>query len=184
MHILQYVAVKLEDKVDKDNLDEALSNAADEVESTLQGDEQQYADWYDWFIVGGGRFLEGDDYTKNHKNCIAFATEPEKFNEILERQLGWRMDEAKRLHEEVKDIDFNDVVEDFLSTRGYTRHETKFDNRVWSLGKLANLINDHWLSQSYFYDLTTGTPSPTYVTRDIGEGNGGHWVLVPVDFHH
>lgn len=185
MHVLQYVAVKLENKIDdKYEVTEAMSDATQEVNSTLLGDERPYADWYDWFVVGGGRFLPGDDYKDNSDNCIPYATHPDQFNEILERQLSWRMDEAKRLAEEVKDIDFNEVVANYLEARGNTPNEIRFDMKIWSLGKLADLINDHWLSQSYFYDITNGTPHPAYMQKDIEEGNGDQWVLVPVDFHH
>jgi hypothetical protein len=68
MHTLHMVAVK----VDAEELEEIKDEASREVHSTLLGDERPYATWYDWFVVGGGRFAEGDAYRDNFDNAIAY----------------------------------------------------------------------------------------------------------------
>ena len=177
MHTLHMVAVK----VDAEELENIKDEASHEVHSTLIGDERPYASWYDWFVVGGGRFAEGDAYGNNYDNAIAYHNEPEKFIEKMDEVLGWRKSTATRMLNEIKekDFDFADSVENALNGKS----ENRFDSEMWKALELSRIAMGYWTPDSHFFDLANGTASNEYILKDIEEGRGHEWVLVPVDFH-
>lgn len=175
MHTLHMVAVK----VDAEELENIKEEACDDVESTLLGDGQPYATWYDWFVVGGGRFVEGDAYADNHDNAIAYHNEPEKFIAEMDKVLGWRKANANRMLDKLRgdEFDFIYAVETAVEGRGEV-------SNLWQALELAKIANGYWIPESHFFDLANGTTSNEYILKDIEEGRGHEWVLVPVDFHH
>lgn len=175
MHTLHMVAVK----VDAEELEDIKDEASREVHSTLLGDERPYATWYDWFVVGGGRFAEGDAYRDNFDNAIAYHNEPEKFIEKMDEVLGWRKANATRMLDKLRgdEFDFIYAVETAVEGRGEV-------SNLWSALELAKIANGYWIPDSHFFDLANGTASNEYLLKDIEEGRGHEWVLVPVDFHH
>jgi len=178
MHTLHMVAVK----VDAEELENIKDEASREVHSTLIGEERPYATWYDWFVVGGGRFVEGDAYAENHDNAIAYHNEPEKFIAEMDKVLGWRKANANRMLEQLKekDFDFAHAVENALKGD----KESRFDGNLWSVLELSKIAMGYWTPDSHFFDISNGTASNEYILKDIEEGRGHEWVLVPVDFHH
>ena len=54
MHVLQWIAIEA------DNKEDALLTAKRQLES-LMGEEGSGATWYDWFVVGGGRWNVAED---------------------------------------------------------------------------------------------------------------------------
>lgn len=175
MHTLHMVAVK----VVAEELENIKDEASREVHSTLLGDERPYATWYDWFVIGGGRFAEGDAFGDNHDNAIAYHNEPEKFIAEMDKVLGWRKENAERMLKTLRDeeFDFAYAVETAIEGRGEV-------SNLWKALELAKIANGYWIPESHFYDLANGTASNEYILKDIEEGRGHEWVLVPVDFHH
>ena len=183
MHTLHMVAVKVDADTVLDNPIGVLKEDASlEVKSSLEGDERPYASWYDWFIVGGGRFAEGDAYNDNHDNAIAYHEDPEKFIAEMDKVLGWRKANATQMLEQLKekDFDFAYAVETALEGK----ESTRFDSNLWNALELSKIANGYWIPNSHFYDISNGTTSNEYILKDIEEGRGHEWVLVPVDFHH
>jgi hypothetical protein len=177
------VAVKVDIDTVLDNpIGVVKDEASREVHSTLIGDERPYATWYDWFVVGGGRFAEGDAYGDNFDNAIAYHDDPEKFIAEMDKVLGWRKDEFARLlgNLEEKSFDFLTTMRDFIDNDDSTRWGTE----KWNAYLLSKMALGYWVPESHFYDISNGTASNEYILKDIEEGRGNEWVLVPVDFHH
>lgn len=180
MHTLHMVAVKVDSDTVLDNpIGAVKEEACGDVHSTLLGDERPYATWYDWFVVGGGRFYEGDAYSNNHDNAIAYHNEPEKFIAEMDKVLGWRKENAERMLKTLRDEEFDFIyaVETAVEGRGEV-------SNLWSALELAKIANGYWIPDSHFFDISNGTASNEYILKDIEEGRGHEWVLVPVDFHH
>jgi hypothetical protein len=55
---------------------------------------------------------------------------------------------------------------------------------MWSAYELSKIAMGYWTPDSHFFDLANGTASNEYILKDIKEGRGNEWVLVPVDFHY
>ena len=187
MHTLHYVAVKLDTEFDGSNADELREEAVSEVETTLTGDERSYSDWYDWFIVGGGRFVEGDAYSNSTHPVILYGDNKDEFLAKLNEALGWQLDEVKRLHEQVsKDFDLDHEVAIYERTyNNSTTVEGHSSMTAWRMRRLAGMLDGNWNPDSHFLDITNGLPSPRYFLKEVEENpnEAKFWALVPVDFH-
>jgi hypothetical protein len=194
MHVLHWVAVKIDETIGEDgvDLDEAKSCAVSEVNYTLQGDERPYADWYDWFVVGGGRFLGDKPYDTSHENVIAFADDPKGFSKTIREALESRAQEIRRRLDEIKDKEkkdgksFEERVEDYITYTESGSTEFPFDPLMvmYQYSCVSRLASEFWVPDTYFYDLSNGTTETRYLLRDLEQSeNGDNWFLVPVDFH-
>ena len=182
-HILHWVAVKVDGDLALDNPIGVLKEEASEsLDLTLQGDERPYLNWTDWWMVGGGRFTEGDAYATKHDHCIAYHEDAEKFLAKMNEAISWRKDEMTRQLAELSksDFDFATAVEGAIEKTG-TRNS--FDHQIWLASNLSKLAMGYWTVDTRFYDIESGTDSTEFILKDIEDGLGYQWVLVPVDFH-
>lgn len=187
MHTLHYVAVKLDNKFDGSNADELREEAVADVNSTLEGDERPYGSWYDWFVVGGGRFVEGDAYSNSGHAVVLYAENPELFLEKMNEGLGWQLANVKSLFEQVSEkFDLDSAMAKFEAT--YNNNDTPIDYSsmgAWTMRRLMSHFEGYWNPDSHFLDITNGTPQPRWLLNDIEQNpeSAGNWALVPVDFH-
>ena len=75
MHVLQWIATTAEDK------DQAFRSVKDYLENQM-GDEYNLSSWYDWFVVGGGRWNPNPNsqYDDNDQSMvISYDEDPQKF---------------------------------------------------------------------------------------------------------
>lgn len=195
MHTLHWVAVKSDETIGENgvSLDEAKSEAAGHVNMTLQGDERPYADWYDWFVVGGGRFLGDKQYENSHENVIAFAEDPKKFSKTIRDCLEARATEIRRRLEEIKLRDeqdgksFQQRVQEYITYSLSDSTEYPFDplSTMYQFGYVSRMAAEYWLPDTYFYDLTNGVTEMRYLLKDMETSeDNDQWFLVPVDFHY
>ncbi len=189
MHTLHYVAVKLDTGDDYEgNFDAMREDASAEVHSTLIGDERPYGDWYDWFVVGGGRFVAGDAYSNSADHIIIYGEDKDKFLEKMNEGLDWGLENAKRLHEEVsRTFDLDSAMARFeKSYNNNTPHDFSSSMGAWAMRRLVSIVEGYWNPDSHFIDITNGTPFPRYLLDDIEQNpdSAGNWALVPVDFHY
>jgi hypothetical protein len=54
--------------------------------------------------------------------------------------------------------------------------------KLYTLGKMIDMVQGDWDFNSYFYDLENWSTNPVHMTKDR-INNGTLWFLVPVDFH-
>jgi hypothetical protein len=173
MHILQWIATKAE------TADEAYDN----VESQLQTILNDSPDWYDWYVVGGGRFNMTEDesfegaYKEGKTNMIISSDNREAFDERVAKCIQYRVDEFNRYRDEWS----NSAVSLSEYLDGYDGN-IDYSFNLYPLGKMIDMVQGKWDYNSYFYDLEHWSTNPKHMQSDINDV-GGVWYLVPVDFH-
>ena len=176
MHVLQYIATKAE------TADEAYDNVETYLQNLL-GNEPSGGTWYDWFIVGGGRFNTDnsedfmDSYKEGKTNMIVSTDNLDEFLAILERCIENRVSEFQRYRDEWQRANINlDSYFDMYDG------DMDYSMKLYPLGKMIDMVQGEWDYNSYFYDLENWSTNPIHMTKDRLDV-GGVWYLVPVDFH-
>jgi hypothetical protein len=179
MHVLQWIATEAEDK------DEAYRRVEDTLQTMLGDYESPTLTWYDWFVVGGGRWnvSEGDShgeaYVEGKTNLIvSYDESPEAFRDGVSKAMDDRKSEFDGYAKDVDPSILTKIINDY--------HPQEFEYKVFStlypIKKLIDMAYGEWDFNSYFYDLVNDTTIPKYVYESIDTGNK-NWYLVPVDFH-
>jgi hypothetical protein len=171
MHVLQYIAVQT------DNQEEAFHTVKDNLESELGNNEYATNTWFDWFVVGGGRFVEGNPYEESTNNIISYDEDPKTFLKQVDVSIESRMAEFngyRKMFDE-KNIDLNDKLDNYKGVMNY-------DFELYPLKKMIDMIQGEWDMNSYFYDMHHASTNPEHMHKSIDLGNK-NWYAVPVDFH-
>jgi hypothetical protein len=171
MHVLQYIAVVA------DSQDEAFSTVKHTLESELGNDEFATNTWFDWFVVGGGRFVEGNPYSESADSIISYDEAPIDYRGRVDEMISNRIEEFnsyRKSHEE-KGIDINAKLDNYKGVMNY-------DFELYYLKKMIDMINGEWDMNSYFYDMHHASTNPDHMYKNIDLGNK-NWYAVPVDFH-
>lgn len=170
MHVLQYIAVEAENK----------EEAADYAESLLNqemGDGEGTSSWYDWFVVGGGRWNGEQDPYKNSSNMvISYDEDPNAFNGKLQELIANRIDTYNEYLAEVKDIDIMAKLDNYGGVLSY-------DMSLYSFGRLLAYQQGRWDYDSKFYDMVHWSTNATHILAKISNNEGKNLYLVPIDFH-
>jgi hypothetical protein len=171
MHVLQYIAVKA------DSPEEAIDNVRFQLESML-GNDGSTTSWFDWFVTGGGRFNSNNDpYTDGAINMVVSSKDSEAFELIVSDCIEARLSEFRRYRAEWdrSNMNLDSYFDEFDGTMDYSM-------KLYSLGKIIDMVQGDWDFNSYFYDLESWSTNPIHMTKDR-INNGTLWFLVPVDFH-
>jgi hypothetical protein len=171
MHVLQYIAVKA------DSPEEAIDNVRFQLESML-GNDGSTTSWFDWFVTGGGRFnSDNDPYTDGATNMVVSSKDSVAFEKIIEESIEARLSEFRRYRAEWdrSNMNLDSYFDEFDGTMDYSM-------KLYSLGKMIDMVQGDWDFNSYFYDLESWSTNPVHMTKDR-INNGTLWFLVPVDFH-
>ena len=171
MHVLQYIAVKA------DTPEEAIDNVRFQLESML-GNDGSTTSWFDWFVTGGGRFNSNNDpYTDGATNMVVSSKDSEAFEKIIEESIEARLSEFRRYRAEWdrSNMNLDSYFDEFDGTMDYSM-------KLYSLGKMIDMVQGDWDFNSYFYDLESWSTNPVHMTKDR-INDDGVWFLVPVDFH-
>jgi hypothetical protein len=179
MHVLQWIAVQADDK------DEAYRRVEDNLQTMLGEYESATNTWFDWFVVGGGRWnmSEEDDHTQAYvegkTNLIVSAKdEPDLFKERTDETMQSRQEEFDRYAKDVDSTSIDRIIKeynprdfDFFSFRG-----------IYPIKKIIDMAYGTWDFNSYFFDMVNDTVVPKYMVEAIDK-DPENWYLVPVDFH-
>lgn len=169
MHTIHYIAVEADDK------EEAYTI----VREGLLNEEEQIAPWSDWHVVGGGRWnSEGQQYEDSSSDVISFATDPDKFAEIINQVKTWRVEQMKWYLEQFNPDILLTNAKNFIDRNGEQPQEERFSMNYYYAGKIADMLAGFYNSDSHFYDYNNYSASLDYL-----EPNSRSY-LVPVDFHH
>ena len=171
MHVLQYIAVQ------SDTDDEAFRTVKDTLESELGNNDYATNSWFDWFVAGGGRFVEGNPYEESTNSIISYDEDPKTFLNQVEESIQSRMEEFNGYRKmfESKGIDLNDKLDNYKGVMNY-------DFELYPLKKMIDMIQGEWDMNSYFYDMHHASTNPEHMHKSIDLGNK-NWYAVPVDFH-
>jgi hypothetical protein len=175
MHVLQYIAVEVEDQLE-DPQQEAMQKVESFLQSEMGGNEYATNSWYDWFIIGGGRFVEGDPYASS-PNHIVPSTNKDVFVQTITDCLTSRKREFTdyRASFDKSEIDLNAKLDSYTGVMDYS-----FD--LYPLAKMIDMLQGQWDYNSYFFDMEAFSTNPKYVLDKI-ENDNKNIYLVPIDFH-
>jgi hypothetical protein len=171
MHVLQYITVIA------DNKDEAFRTVKDTLESELGSNEFATNSWFDWFVAGGGRFVEGNPYEESTTQIISYDEAPLDYRSMIDNMISNRMDEFESYRKSYneKGIDLEAKLDNYRGVMTY-------DFELYPLKKMIDMIQGEWDMNSYFYDMHHASTNPDHMYKNIDLGNK-NWYLVPVDFH-
>jgi hypothetical protein len=171
MHTLQWIAIKVED-----GLDDPEQEAMEYVESFLNNELNPGSSWYDWFVIGGGRWNpEQDPYSSSSNMIISYAKDPEIFAAKIDSCIESRLNEFKNY---VSRIDF-DSIKDKLDI--YTGNiDYSFD--LYPLSKAIDMLQGNWDFNSKYFDAEHSSTNTKHMLDKLPT-EGVDWYLVPVDFH-
>ena len=170
MHTLQWVIVEAED----------IDTAAENAERLLQeamGDSESPSSWYDWYVVGGGRWNEQQDPYNNSTNMIiAFEDNPNAFRAKIDECIQQRIEQYNEYLSEVKQMDIMAKFENYGGVMSY-------DYQLYPLARLIDYLQGAWNYDSRVYDLVHWSTNATHILSKIDNGLGKSFYLVPIDFH-
>ena len=171
MHVLQYIAVQA------DNEDEAMRTVEDTLNHELGIDEYEGSAWYDWFVVGGGRFTDGDPYQSSPNNVISYKGKPEEFLSMVDSMISNRKEEFNR-YRKTYDENNTDISTELDKYDG----DMLYDFKLYDLSKMIDMIQGKWDFNSYFYDIHNQSTNTKWMKESIDK-QPDVWYLIPVDFH-
>jgi len=168
MHVLQYIAVQA------DNEDMAMRSVGEMLNSELGHDQSGSNAWFDWFVIGGGRFVDGDPYASSPNNIISYKDKPEEFVTMINRMILNREVEfaGYRKNFESRGISLSDSLDKYDGN-------TDFSFELYELGKMIDMLQGRWDFNSYFYDMHHYSTGTKYLLDTLNDS----WYIVPVDFH-
>jgi hypothetical protein len=179
MHVLQWIAVEA------DNKDQAYRRVEYTLQNMLGDFESPTMTWYDWFVVGGGRWnTEGDEsataaYTEGKTNLIISAEENlEGFYTQVLRSLEDRKSEFDGY---AKDVD-SSVIDKIITDYNPKEFDFVAFQSLYPIKKLIDMAYGTWDFNAYFFDMVHDSTTPKYLYESLDKGNK-NWYLVPVDFH-
>jgi hypothetical protein len=179
MHVLQWIAIQADDK------DEAYRRVEDNLNSTLGDFDSPHNTWYDWFVVGGGRWnmSEEDDHTEAYTGgktnlIISYDEDPKAFREGIQNTMDSRKSEFDGYAKDVDPTILTKIITDYdPKDYDYSKFST-----IYPIKKMLDMAYGIWDYNSYFFDMEHDTTVPKYMYESIDKGNK-NWYLVPVDFH-
>lgn len=167
MHVLQYIAVRADDE------DMAMRVAEDTLNSEMGGNDSSYNSWYDWFVIGGGRFVDGDPYQSSPNYIISYK---EHGLAGIQEKIDWAIEARKTEYANyVKSIDYSTLLQTIDSYTG----NTDYSFSLYPLAKCIDMLQGGWDFNSYFYDAETGSTNFQYMLDKLDDS----WYLIPIDFH-
>lgn len=111
-------------------------------------------------------------------NHLCYADDPEMAEKVLDRFLTYRQ-RSLRDNVPVGLPTMEELIEDY-NPRSTT---TSLNTDLWKLGRLVELLDNEWTSESAIYDLESWTPSIGYFLQRCSVAPHRQF-LIPVDFHH
>ena len=177
LHTLQWVIVEAEDE------QTAADYAEGFLETEMGGSESGSSTWYDWFVVGGGRWnQEQDPYHNSSNMVISYDRDPNAFLAKLNELIADRIDSYNGYLAEVKEQDIMAKLENYGGVMTY-------DPSFYAIARLVAYQQGNWDWDSKFYDLTNWSTNATHILAEISS----HQIespekvlgifLVPIDFH-
>ena len=173
MHVLQHIAVMADDQ------DMAFRTVKDSLESELGDYESTTNSWFDWFVVGGGRFNPNPNsqYEDDQAMVVSYDEAPAEYRETVAEAIANRIQEFNHYRKSYneKGIDIEAKLDNYKGVMNY-------DFELYPLKKMIDMIQGEWDMNSYFYDMHHASTNPEHMYKSIDLGNK-NWYAVPVDFH-
>jgi hypothetical protein len=173
MHTLHQIATQADSK------EEAHARVKDYLETALGEYDGPNNQWFDWFVVGGGRWSTSDDpYDTDYFPDVTHSSEP-KFAENIAQAMTWREEELQRYAKQAREIKLIPL----LSLLDKAGDNFNVGHQLYTLHKIYELTMGTWGYNSYFFDMLNDTTNDTYMKESLDKGDQT-WYSVPVDFHY
>ena len=171
MHTLHQIATQADSK------EEAHARVKDYLETTLGEEFGTTNTWYDWFVVGGGRWSTSDDpYNTDYWPDVKHTSEIEFFQNIAQA-MEWRKEQLDRYVTSAKGINLSEL----LSLIGQV-DDFKIGHQLYDVKKIYDVTMGMWGHDSYFFDMINDSTTDKYMQESLDKGDKT-WYAVPVDFH-
>ena len=171
MHTLHQIATQADSK------EEAHRRVKDYLETQLGEDFGPSPTWYDWFVVGGGRWSTSDDpYNTDYWPDVKHTSEIEFFQNIAQA-MEWRKEQLDRYVTSAKGINLSEL----LSLIGQV-DDFKIGHQLYDVKKIYDVTMGMWGHDSYFFDMINDSTTDKYMQESLDKGDKT-WYAVPVDFH-
>ena len=172
MHTLHQIATQADSK------EEAHARVRDYLETTLGEEFGTTNTWYDWFVVGGGRWSTSDDpYNTDYWPDVKHTSEIEFFQSISQA-LTWREEELQRYAAVAKETNLRELLSQLGQVDNF-----KIASELYNVKKIYDMTVGNWDFNSYFFDMINDTTTDKYMQESIDKGDKT-WYSVPVDFHY
>ena len=172
MHTLHQIATQADSK------EEAHARVKDYLETQLGEEFGPNNQWFDWFVVGGGRWSTSDDpYDTDYFPDVAHYSEP-KFAESVAQALSWREEELQRYVTSAKETNLSELLSQLGQVDNF-----KIASELYNVKKIYDMTVGSWDFNSYFFDMINDTTTDKYMKESIDKGDKT-WYAVPVDFHY
>ena len=177
MHVLQWLAVKIETEDIEEDADVFAEEASSIVETFLDSELNPGSSWFDWFVVGGGRYNPNqDNYNTSYDMVISLA---EHGLPAIEEKVQWAIDARMREFADYnKDISFDSIKDKLNNYSGVMDYSFE----LYPLNKAIDMLQGNWDFNSYFFDVEHESTNPKHMLDKLASGDV-NWYLVPVDFH-
>jgi hypothetical protein len=175
MHTIQYIATQA------DNIDEAHRRVKDSLE-TMLGDEYGSTNtWYDWFVVGGGRWATGEEnqYNDDFTGDVVHQSNT-RFQDYLDLAKNYRKGEFDSYMESAKKVDYASYLDKLSNEYG---NELTYPHELYAIKKVYDMAMSIWDYNSYYYDQVHDSTNMVHLQNSLDKGDKD-WYLVPVDFHY
>ena len=181
MHVLQWLIVEADDE-------ESAASLTDTLLESEMGDGENPRSWYDWYVIGGGRWntepeegLMGGYQTKTNM-IISYDKDPNAFRARIDKGVQARIEEYNEYLAEAKEHNVIDKLDNYGGAMSY-------DHALYPLSRLIAFQQGTWDYDSKFYDLIHWSANATHILSKLDnhdqttpETVTGIF-LVPVDFH-
>ena len=175
MHVLQWVAVEADDVEDS-------VSVADAMLENAMGHEDNLSSWYDWYVVGGGRWNIADDedwkagYDTKTNMVISFADNPNAFRAKIDELITNRIATYNEYREEFSKVDLQSVLDSYQGSMSFSMD-------TYAIRNMLRMIQGDWFYDSCFYDLVHWSTNATHILSKLDKNEGDNLFLVPIDFH-
>jgi hypothetical protein len=176
MHVLQWVTVEADDE-------ETAATEAERLLEEAMGDSENPASWYDWFVVGGGRWNQMQDPYHNSTNMIiSYDKDPNGFRGQIDKCITNRIATYNEYLEEVKKYDILAKLDNYGGVMEY-------DPMFYSLRNVIKMKSGDWTYDSCFYDFIAWSTNATHILSKLDNHDlvtpktVSKFFLVPIDFH-
>lgn len=176
MHVIQYVATTA------DNAESAHSFVKNYLES-LMGNDESHNTWYDWFIVGGGRWSSAPDPYDDEWIVDVVHQDSPKFQEYLDNAHKWRLEAVATDIKYARETDVAALLDKIENDQEGLYPMFSESMKLYPFRNLYNHLSGSWGPDSYFFDIISDCTHPTYMKQGIDNGDK-NWYIIPVDFHY
>jgi hypothetical protein len=176
MHVIQYVATQADD------VDHAHRSVKDYLETHMGSEDFPSDVWYDWFIVGGGRWSSAPDPYDDEWIVDVVHQDSPKFQEYLDNAHKWKLEASAADIKYAREVDISALLDSIENNQEGLYPMFAEANKLYPFRNLYNQLIGMWGPDSYFFDIVNDTTHPKYMREGIDKGDK-NWYLVPVDFH-